>query len=93
MQWGKQKWISLLGTFTLIPWDLFLAFGFTFSFKGGGYDTILDRAFVWATFYCTVPAVLVSWFLPKIGGYAILTSTAASIVIEILRKTMWYLKF
>jgi hypothetical protein len=91
MRWSAQKTVALLGTIILIPWDLFMGFGYTFSFKGN--EPILERVFVWSTFYLTVPAVLVSWVFPRLGAYWILVNTAVSFLLQAIHQLQSYLAY
>lgn len=83
--------LSLLGTVIMIPWDLFLAFGFTFT--SAEHITFTDWIFIWATFYLTIPAVLISWVLPKLAAYWIIVNTAASMSVVGFREINWYLQY
>lgn len=91
LKWTPLKTLSLFGTLGLIPWDLFMAMGYKFS--GPEHLAALDATFVWATFYLTIPAVLISWVSPKLGAYWILANTAISASIWVVHKISWYLEY
>src|SRR5215831_11065970 len=91
MKWTRLRTVSFLGTVVLIPWDLFMAFGYTFSFPSN--PPIVEKLFVWITFYMTVPAVLISWRFPKLGAYWILLDTAISVLIVAAQRLIWYVEF
>ena len=91
MKWTNQKTVALLGTMLLIPWDLYMAFGYSFSFPSN--PPLLERVFVCVTFYLTLPAVLISWLFPKLGAYWILLNTTISVLIVAAQRINWYLEF
>ena len=91
MKWTALRTVALFGTLILIPWDLFMAFGYTFSFRSS--EPIVEWLFVWVTFYLTLPAVLISWLFPKLGAYWILLNTTISVLIVAAQRISWYLEF
>lgn len=82
------RMLSLLGTVVMIPWDLFLAFGFTFTSE---HITRTDCIFIWATFYLTIPVVLISWMLPRLAAYWMIGNIVVSMSVLRFREISWYL--
>jgi hypothetical protein len=83
--------VSGFGTLLLIPWDLFWSFGFTFTSLGNVSRS--DWAFLWFTFYLTVPVVLVSWIFPRLGAYWMLANTTVSMMLVAFREIAWYIHY
>ena len=79
MKHSREKRLSLMATFLIIPLHLFLTFGFTFTSPKN--ITAWHWAFVWFTFLLNIPAILVSWFYPKLGACWVLVNTATSLAI------------
>lgn len=75
--------VSIVALFTLIPVDLFLAFGFTFSFTGDE-PFFWGWAFVWTAFFLDAPAVLISFFAPKIGAWFLSFNAVASFLMSFI---------
>jgi hypothetical protein len=90
-KWNATKTWSLWGTLLLIPWDLFMGFGYTFSLRDNA--PLLDQVFVWTTFWLTLPAVLISWVMPKLSGYWILVNTGISISIVAYQRIIEYIEY
>lgn len=90
-KWNAIKTWSVLGTLLLIPWDLLMGLGYTFSFRDN--QPVLDQVFVWTTFWLTVPAVLISWLLPKLSGCWILVNTGISISIVAYQRIIGYMEY
>ncbi|MGZ4867938.1 MAG: hypothetical protein ACXV7C_11980 [Candidatus Angelobacter sp.] len=78
---SQTKTVSLMGSFVVIPWDLFMTFGFTFSFRA--HESFWAWAFVWLAFLLNVPAVIISFFFPRLGTYWVLVNTALSMALGI----------
>lgn len=78
---SQTKTASLIGSFVIIPWDLFMTFGFTFSFRA--HESLWAWAFVWLAFLLNVPAVISSFFFPRIGAYWVLANTVLSMALGI----------
>ncbi len=76
---ARIRRISLFGTCLLIPFDLWLAFGLTFT--GPQNISAWHWAFVWFTFLLNIPAVLVSWSSPRFAAYWVVVNTAISLLI------------
>jgi hypothetical protein len=76
---GSNKTIALLGSLLVIPWELFLVFGFTFSLNG--HESSWTWAFILFAFLLNIPAVLLSWFKPKWSAYWVLANIAVSMAI------------
>jgi hypothetical protein len=77
--WNQLKLAILVGMLLVIPWECFLTFGFTFAMKG--HESLWIWAFVLFAFLLNIPAVLLSWFMPKQGALWILANTAISMAI------------
>jgi hypothetical protein len=90
-KWNAIKTWSLLGTLLLIPCDLLMGFGYTFSFRTN--EPVLEQVFVWTTFWLTVPAVLISWLLPKLSGCWILVNTGISISVVAYQRIIEYIEY
>jgi hypothetical protein len=90
-KWNAIKTWSFFGTLLLIPWDLFMGFGYTFSVND--IPPVLDHVFVWTTFWLTVPAVVISWVMPKLSGYWILVNTGISISIVAYQRIIEYIEY
>ncbi|HET9181317.1 MAG TPA: hypothetical protein VFP59_04220 [Candidatus Angelobacter sp.] len=71
--------VSLPGTLLLIPWELFMAFGFAFTFRA--HEPLTAWLFVWFTFLLNIPAVLLSWIWPRAGAYWLLGNVMVSLTI------------
>jgi len=78
---SQTRTASLIGSFVVIPWDLFMTFGFTFSFSA--HESIWAWAFVWLAFLLNVPAVISSFFFPRLGAYWVLANTVLSMTLGI----------
>lgn len=78
---SQTRTASLIGSFVVIPWDLFMTFGFTFSFSV--HESFWAWAFVWLAFLLNVPAVLSSFFFPRLGAYWVLANTVLSMALGI----------
>jgi hypothetical protein len=76
---GQNKTFALLGCLLVIPWELFLIFGFTFSLAGR--ESLWTWAFILFAFLLNIPAVLLSWFKPKWSAYWLLANIAVSMAI------------
>jgi hypothetical protein len=68
-----------MGTFLVIPWEFFLTFGFIFTLTG--HEPFWIWAFVLFAFLLNIPAVLLSWFMPRQGALWILANAAISMAI------------
>jgi len=68
-----------MGTLLVVPWECFLTFGFTFTLTG--HESFWVWAFVLFAFLLNIPAVLLSWFMPRQGALWILANTAISMAI------------
>jgi hypothetical protein len=75
----------------VIPLDLQIACGFTF--RSVSNIPTSDWVFVCKTFYLSVQAVLVSWFLPWWAARWLLVDTALSAVIVAEREIQWFLEY
>jgi hypothetical protein len=78
---GSNKTIALLGSLLVIPWELFLFFGFTVS--GISHEWSWTWAFILFAFLLNIPAVLLSWFKPKWSAYWVLANIAVSMAIGV----------
>ena len=76
---SQNKTIALLGCLLVIPWELFLVFGFTFSLHG--HESLWTWAFILFAFLLNIPAVLLSWFEPKWSANWVLANMAVSMAI------------
>jgi hypothetical protein len=68
-----------MGTLLVVPWECFLTFGFTFTMAG--HESLWIWTFVLFAFLLNIPAVLLSWFMPRQGALWILANTAISMAI------------
>jgi hypothetical protein len=68
-----------------------MGFGYTFSLRDNA--PLLDQVFVWTTFWLTLPAVLISWVMPKLSGYWILVNTGISISIVAYQRIIEYIEY
>ena len=68
-----------MGALLVVPWECFLTFGFTFTM--GGHESIWVWAFILFAFLLNIPAVLLSWFMPRQGALWVLANTAISMAI------------
>ncbi len=75
----RTKRLCWIATCVVIPLDMWLAFGFTFT--GPQNISFWHWAFVWFTFLLNIPAVLLSWKQPKVSAYWLLGNTSVSILI------------
>lgn len=75
----RARRLSLVATCILVPLDLWLTFGFTFTSPQN--ISFWHWAFVWFTFLLNIPAVLISWMLPRVSAYWLLANTAVSLAI------------
>lgn len=91
MSLSLKKILSLFGMVVVIPWDLLIAFGFTF--RSASNIPTSDWLFVWITFYLSVPAVLLSWFSPRWAARWMLLNTALSAIIVAQRELQWLLGY
>lgn len=79
---AKQlRLVSLTGALLVIPWECFMYFGFTFSFRS--QESFWAWAFVWFAFALNIPAVLASWVSPRLSAYWMLANIAMSMAIGI----------
>lgn len=78
----RLRLVSLAGALMVIPWECFMYFGFTFSFRG--QESFWAWAFVWFAFALNIPAVLVSWVSPRLSAYWILVNITVSMAIGIV---------
>lgn len=78
---SQTKTASLIGSFVIIPWDLFMTFGLTFSFKA--HESLWAWVFVWLAFLLNIPAVISSFFFPRLGAYWVLANTMVSMALGI----------
>src|ERR1700735_4092126 len=78
-----------MGTLLVVPWECFLTFGFTFTMRG--HESLWVWAFVLFAFLLNIPAVLLSWFLPRQGALWILANTAISMAIGVAFQWTNYL--
>lgn len=69
--------VSLAGTLLVIPWELFMAFGFSFTFRA--HEPFLAWLFLWFTFLLNIPAILSSWVWPRAGAYWLLANVTVSL--------------
>lgn len=76
---GSRRRLTLLAACTIIPLQILLMFGFTFTSPKNISSWLW--AFVWFTFILNIPAILISWSLPKLGAYWVLLNTAVSVSI------------
>lgn len=76
---SQNKTIALLGCLLVIPWELFLIFGFTFSLTGR--ESLWTWAFILFAFLLNIPAIMLSWFNPKLSAYWLLANMAVSMAI------------
>ena len=74
--------VSLAGTLLVVPWELFMTFGFTFSFRE--HEGLLAWLFVWFTFVLNIPAVLCSWVWPRVAGWWLVANVTISLVTAIV---------
>jgi hypothetical protein len=74
--------VSLAGTLLVVPWELFMTFGFTFTFRA--HEPFLAWIFVCFTFLLNVPAVLCSWFWPRVAGWWLVGNVTISVVTAIV---------
>jgi drug/metabolite transporter (DMT)-like permease len=78
-RWNQPKLALLMGTLLVVPWECFLTFGFTFTMRA--HESLWVWAFVLFAFLLNIPAVLLSWFLPRQAALWILANTAISMAI------------
>ena len=74
--------VSLAGTLLVVPWELFMTFGFTFSFRE--HEGLLAWLFVWFTFVLNIPAVLCSWVWPRVAGWWLVANVTISVLVGAL---------
>jgi hypothetical protein len=79
MQNLKTRHLSVIAACTIIPLQLFLAFGFTFT--AAKNISAWHWAFVWSTFLLNIPALILTWFFPRSGSYWVLGNTIISLAI------------
>lgn len=58
-----------------------MTFGFTFSFKA--HESLWAWVFVWLAFLLNIPAVISSFFFPRLGAYWVLANTVVSMALGI----------
>jgi hypothetical protein len=68
--------IAIVSAVLLIPIDLFLAFGITFTFREP--EPWISWIFVWFAFLLDVPALLLGVFKPRAGAYWVLANAIIS---------------
>jgi len=71
--------VSLAGTLLVIPWELFMAFAFSFTFRA--HEPLTTWLFVWFTFLLNIPAILSSWMWPRAGACWLIANVMASLAI------------
>lgn len=73
--------VSLAGTSLVIPWELFMAFEFSFTLRV--HEPFTTWLFLWFTFLLNIPAILASWIWPRAGAYWLLVNVTVSLAIAI----------
>jgi len=73
-----QLLISTVGTILILPWGVFLGAMFTFSFRAN--ETLWAWGFDIVSFWSQIPAILFSFFKPRIAAGWMLASVAISIL-------------
>jgi hypothetical protein len=81
--------VSLGGTLLIVPWELFMTFGFTFTFRA--HEPLLTWLFVWFTFVLNIPAVLCSWFWPRVAAFWLMGNVTVSLLISISQEVLSYM--
>jgi hypothetical protein len=78
-----QLLVSAVGTLLIVPWGLVLGAMFTFAFRAGesrwawGFDIV--------SFWLQIPAIIVSFFRPRIAAWWMLANVSASVLMG-----MWF---
>ena len=81
--------VSLGGTLLVVPWELFMTFGFTFTFRA--HEPMLTWLFVWFTFLLNIPAVICSWLWPRVAAFWLIANVMVSLLISIAQETLSYM--
>ncbi len=80
--WLRERRHSLLvssvALLTLVPWQLFLAMGFTFTFRE--HEPAILWAFVAFLFLLDIPAVLLSFFFPRFAMWWMAANVVGAVV-------------
>jgi hypothetical protein len=76
-----QLLISALGSIVILPWGVFLGAMFTFAFRAD--ESLWAWAFDVITFWCQIPAILLSFFRPRFAAYWMLLNAAVSLLIGV----------
>lgn len=85
----SQLIVSLGGSVLVVPWELFMTFGFTFTFRA--HEPLLTWLFVWFTFLLNIPAVLCSWLWPRVAAFWLLGNVTVSLLIGISQGVLSYM--
>src|SRR5579884_1142388 len=88
--WNQTRSISLLGSLLIIPWACFMNLGFTFTFRE--HESVWTWIFVWFAFRLNIPAVLVSWFAPRLSAYWMILNAAISMAVGAVFEFRSYLE-
>src|SRR5690242_14859398 len=70
--------VSTIALLTLVPSQLFFAMGFTFAFRE--HEPAMLWAFVWFVFLLDVPAVVLSFFLPRWATWWVAANIAGAVL-------------
>lgn len=73
-----QLLVGGLGAILIVPWAVFMGVMFTFAFRSD--ESLWAWVFDIISFWCQVPAILLSFLKPRIGAYWLLANTAVSVL-------------
>jgi hypothetical protein len=75
--------VSTVGALLIVPWGLFFGVMFTFAF--GANESAWAWGFDIVSFWFQIPAVIVSFFRPRIAAWWMLANVLASVLMG-----MWF---
>jgi hypothetical protein len=81
--------VSLGGTLLVVPWELLMTFGFTFTFRA--HEPVLTLLFVWFTFLLNIPAVACSWLWPRAAAFWLVGNVVVSVLMSVSQEVLSYM--
>ena len=77
-----QLLVSSVGTLLILPWGVFLGAMFTFAFRSD--ESLWAWAFDIISFWFQIPAILLSFFKPRLASWWMIANVAVSISMGVI---------
>ena len=84
----KSRIVSLIGTILIVPWACVLGFVWYWQTAWTYHHGWLNRGLLWFGVLLMAPAVLLSWFRPRLAAYWIFFNIAIAASLSVAHE--WY---